>query len=144
MCSLNELQHEVRDKLGGGDDEWPRLVERLGVVFYVANLPHQRGEPPERKTQLLRSVSFTRALYVITREDAPVEAVHQPLAYSAEVSDVGHYCAVRGVRLQVHWEGKRCRNICVCWSKYVIREIHMSYISGAHEPMGSTFGIMRN
>lgn len=38
--SLDELQHEVRDKLCGGDDEGAGLVEGLGVVFNVTNLPH--------------------------------------------------------------------------------------------------------
>lgn len=38
--SLDELQHEVRDKLCGGDDERSGLVEGLGVVFNVTNLPH--------------------------------------------------------------------------------------------------------
>lgn len=31
--------------------------------------------------------------------DVPVEAVHEPLAYGAEVSHIGHYCAVSGVSL---------------------------------------------
>lgn len=38
--SLDELQHEVRDKLCSGDDERAGLIEGLGVVFNVTNLPH--------------------------------------------------------------------------------------------------------
>lgn len=46
IYSLDELQHEVRDKLGRGDNEGPGLVERLGVVFNIANFPHQGGQAP--------------------------------------------------------------------------------------------------
>lgn len=38
--SLDELQHEVRDKLCSGDDERAGLIEGLGVVFNVTHLPH--------------------------------------------------------------------------------------------------------
>lgn len=54
--SLNELQHEVRDKLRGSDDEGSRLIEGLGIVFNVTNLPHERRQSPENKIEI-RSVS---------------------------------------------------------------------------------------
>lgn len=44
--------------------------------------------------------------------EAPVEAVDEPLTDGAEVSDVGHHCAVSGVSLQVHWKCKWSCNIC--------------------------------
>lgn len=47
--SLNELQNEVRDELGRSDDERSGLIERLGVVFDVTNLPHQRGQSSEKE-----------------------------------------------------------------------------------------------
>ena len=47
--SLNKLQNEVRDELGRSDDERSGLVERLGVVFDVTNLPHQRGQTSEKE-----------------------------------------------------------------------------------------------
>ena len=40
---LDEVQHDVGDKLGRRDDEGSRLVEGLGIVFNVTYLPHQRG-----------------------------------------------------------------------------------------------------
>lgn len=50
--SLDELQHEVRDKLGGGDNERSRLIECLGVVFNVTSLPHQRGQSSGKEKQM--------------------------------------------------------------------------------------------
>lgn len=47
--SLNKLQNEVRDELGRSDDERSGLIERLGVVFDVTNLPHQRGQSSEKE-----------------------------------------------------------------------------------------------
>lgn len=49
--SLNELQHEVGDKLGRGDDEGARLVKRLRVVLHVTNFPHQRRQSSEAKVR---------------------------------------------------------------------------------------------
>lgn len=111
--SLSELQHEVGDKLGRSDDEGSRLIERLGVVFDVPDLPHQRGQPSANTPVLVVSQTHTQtaACKQLVLQQVPVEAVHQPLAYRAEVGDVGHHRAVGGVSLQVHGKGERRRHV---------------------------------
>lgn len=58
-----------------------------------------------------RRYEFAVALPRHLPTKAPVEAVDEPLTYGAEISDVGHCGAVRGVRLEVHRKGKRGGNV---------------------------------
>lgn len=97
--SLDKLQHEVRDKLGCGDNERPWLIERLGVVFNITNFPHQRGQSSENRRRWCEDNVFIAALLHHLPTEAPVEAVDEPLTDGAEVSDIGHHCAVSGVSL---------------------------------------------
>lgn len=78
-------------------------------MFNVTNLPHQRGQSPKDGKRLLPLAFVT--LPAIAWRDQPVEAVDEPLADGAEVSDVGYHCAVCRVGLQVHREGEWCCNI---------------------------------